>query len=93
MLTARLKSGRGRWRFRLPLRWLAKPFASWVETKADVLWADFCQANWPQPPFQMNPDGTGQTEYYGNNSWFPTSISSSIRTRSTWSSDKAKAET
>ncbi len=26
----------------------------------------------PQPLFQMNPDGTGQTEYYGNNSWFPT---------------------
>ncbi len=24
--------------------------------------------------FQMNPDGTGQTEYYGNNSWFPTSL-------------------
>jgi hypothetical protein len=29
---------------------------------------------YPQPLFQMNPDGTGQTEYYGNNSWFPTSI-------------------
>ena len=28
----------------------------------------------PQPLFQMNPDGTGQTECYGNNSWFPTSI-------------------
>jgi hypothetical protein len=28
----------------------------------------------PQPLFQMNPDGTGQSEYYGNNSWFPTSI-------------------
>lgn len=28
----------------------------------------------PQPLFQMNPDGTGQTEYYGNNSWFPTVI-------------------
>ena len=27
-----------------------------------------------QPLFQMNPDGTGQTEYYGNDSWFPTSI-------------------
>lgn len=26
----------------------------------------------PQGLFQMNPDGTGQTEYYGNNSWFPT---------------------
>jgi len=24
--------------------------------------------------FQMNPDGTGQTEYYGNESWFPTSL-------------------
>ena len=29
---------------------------------------------YPQPLFQMNSDGTGQTEYYGNNSWFPTSI-------------------
>jgi len=29
---------------------------------------------WPQPLFQMNPDGTAQTEYYGNNSWFPTTI-------------------
>ncbi len=29
---------------------------------------------WPQPLFQMNPDGTTQTEYYGNNSWFPTTI-------------------
>jgi len=29
---------------------------------------------YPQPLFQMNPDGTSQTEYYGNNSWFPTSI-------------------
>ena len=28
----------------------------------------------PQPLYQMNPDGTGQTEFYGNNSWFPTSI-------------------
>jgi hypothetical protein len=28
----------------------------------------------PQKLFQMNPDGTGQTEYYGNNSWFPTSL-------------------
>jgi len=27
-----------------------------------------------QPLFQMNPDGTGQTECYGNNSWFPTTI-------------------
>jgi hypothetical protein len=24
--------------------------------------------------FQMGPDGTGQTEFYGNNSWFPTSL-------------------
>ncbi len=24
--------------------------------------------------FQMNPDGTSQMEYYGNSSWFPTSI-------------------
>jgi len=24
--------------------------------------------------FQMNPDGTNQAEYYGNNSWFPTSL-------------------
>ncbi len=29
---------------------------------------------YPQPLFQMNPDGTAQTEYYGNNSWFPTTI-------------------
>ncbi len=29
---------------------------------------------YPQPLFVMNPDGTHQTEYYGNNSWFPTSI-------------------
>ncbi len=28
----------------------------------------------PQPLFEMNPDGTGQQEFYGNNSWFPTSI-------------------
>ncbi|MCX6927663.1 MAG: hypothetical protein NT154_31305 [Verrucomicrobia bacterium] len=27
-----------------------------------------------QPLFQMNPDGTGQAEFYGNNSWFPTTI-------------------
>ena len=27
-----------------------------------------------QPLFQMNPDGTGQTEFYGNNSYFPTAI-------------------
>ena len=24
--------------------------------------------------FQMNPDGTGQTEFYANDSWFPTSL-------------------
>jgi len=29
---------------------------------------------YPQGLFQMNPDGTSQTEYYGNNSWFPTTI-------------------
>ncbi len=29
---------------------------------------------YPQGLFQMNPDGTGQTEVYGNNSWFPTTI-------------------
>ncbi|MDR1382521.1 MAG: hypothetical protein LBJ67_01540 [Planctomycetaceae bacterium] len=28
----------------------------------------------PQGLFQMNPDGTAQTEYYGNNSWFPTTL-------------------
>lgn len=28
----------------------------------------------PQPLFQMNPDGTAQTEFSGNNSWFPTTI-------------------
>jgi len=29
---------------------------------------------YPQPLFQMNLDGTAQTEAYGNNSWFPTTI-------------------
>jgi len=29
---------------------------------------------YPQPLFQMNFDGTSQTEMYGNNSWFPTTI-------------------
>ncbi|MHC4399110.1 MAG: HzsA-related protein [Planctomycetota bacterium] len=29
---------------------------------------------YPQGLFQMNPDGTGQTELYGNNSFFPTAI-------------------
>ncbi len=28
----------------------------------------------PQPLFQMAPDGSKQTEFYGNNSWFPTAI-------------------
>ncbi len=28
----------------------------------------------PQPLFQMNSDGTGQGEFYGNSSWFPTTI-------------------
>jgi len=28
----------------------------------------------PQPLFQMYPDGTAQMEYYGNSSWFPTTI-------------------
>lgn len=28
----------------------------------------------PQPLFQMNADGTGQREFYGGNSWFPTNI-------------------
>lgn len=28
----------------------------------------------PQALFQMNADGTGQAEFYGNNSWFPTTI-------------------
>ncbi len=27
-----------------------------------------------QSLFQMNPDGTRQSEFYGNNSWFPTTI-------------------
>jgi len=29
---------------------------------------------YPQPLFVMNYDGTNQTEFYGNNSWFPTTI-------------------
>jgi len=29
---------------------------------------------YPQPLYQMNCDGTGQTEVYGNNSWFPTTV-------------------
>ena len=31
-------------------------------------------ARFQQPLFTMNPDGTMQTEYYGNNSWYPTSL-------------------
>jgi len=34
---------------------------------------DRCQI-YPQPLFEMNIDGTRQTEYYGNNSFFPTTI-------------------
>ena len=29
---------------------------------------------YPQPLFEMNMDGTNQREFYGNNSWFPTTI-------------------
>ncbi len=29
---------------------------------------------YPQPLLQMNPDGTNQNEFYGVNSWFPTTI-------------------
>ncbi|MEE8450736.1 MAG: hypothetical protein V3R99_02445 [Thermoguttaceae bacterium] len=29
---------------------------------------------YPQGLLQMNPDGTNQTEYYGNNSWEPTTL-------------------
>lgn len=29
---------------------------------------------YPQPLFAMNVDGTGQTEFYGNNSYFPTTV-------------------
>jgi hypothetical protein len=29
---------------------------------------------YPQALFQMNPDGTNQAEFYGNNSYFPTTI-------------------
>ena len=29
---------------------------------------------YPQGLFEMRPDGTAQQEYYGNNSWFPTTI-------------------
>ncbi len=42
----------------------------------------------PQPLFQMNPDGTAQTEYYGNNSWFPTTL---LHARSIAGTNKAVA--
>ena len=29
---------------------------------------------YPQGLFEMNPNGTGQREFYGNNSWFPTTL-------------------
>jgi hypothetical protein len=29
---------------------------------------------YPQPLMQMNPDGTNQSDFYGGNSWFPTTI-------------------
>jgi hypothetical protein len=29
---------------------------------------------WPQGLMQMNPDGTAQSEFYGNDSWFPTTL-------------------
>jgi hypothetical protein len=29
---------------------------------------------YPQPLFQMNSDGTNQSEFYGNSSWFPTTV-------------------
>ncbi|MGB0257291.1 MAG: hypothetical protein ACPGES_01450 [Coraliomargarita sp.] len=29
---------------------------------------------YPHPIFSMNPDGQGQSVYYGGNSWFPTSL-------------------
>ena len=34
---------------------------------------------YPQGLFEMNPDGTRQTEYYGNNSWFPTTLAARPR--------------
>lgn len=42
----------------------------------------------PQPLFQMNPDGTAQTACYGNNSWFPTTL---IHARGIPCSDKLVA--
>lgn len=32
-----------------------------------------------QPLFQMNPDGTGQAEYYGGNSFFPTTVTHAVQ--------------
>ena len=43
---------------------------------------------YPQPLFVMNADGTGQTEFYGNNSFFPTTI---LHARSAPDSDKVLA--
>lgn len=43
---------------------------------------------YPQPLFSMNYDGTGQTEYYGNNSWFPNSL---LHARGIPNSNKAVA--
>ncbi len=43
---------------------------------------------YPQPLFQMNPDGTAQTEFYGNNSYFPTTI---MHARGVPGSDKVLA--
>ena len=42
----------------------------------------------PHGLFVMNHDGAGQTEYYGNNSWFPTSI---LHARGIPNSNKAVA--
>lgn len=43
---------------------------------------------YPQPLLQMMPDGTGQTEFYGANSWFPTTI---LHARSVPKSQKVMA--
>ncbi len=43
---------------------------------------------YPQPLLQMNPDGTNQTEFYGVNSWFPTTI---LHARGVPSTQKALA--
>ena len=43
---------------------------------------------WAQPLFQMNPDGTGQTEYYGMNRLVPpTTVAQTVRFRYTQSDD------